>query len=149
MNGVSTLGVPSVDCLQVLFQSCSITVSKCARSSLTSSSLNSLNNCVQTCSITASKWISNLARLWPPCSHDHGLQVHISKLTWLWPPSASSSSLDYSFQDRTIMASKCIYNLTASWSQSASLGSLDSGLEVNLQILSIDSSKCIPKLTQS
>jgi len=78
-NTVSAPGAPSIDCPQVLVQSCSITASKC---------------------------ISKLARLRPPSSHDHGLQVHL--------------------QTRSIMASKCISQLARSRPPSTSLMS-DSG----------------------
>jgi hypothetical protein len=134
MHGVSAPGVPSIDCLQVLFQCYSMVASKFARSSLPSSSSNLLIYSLQTRSIMASKSISNLPRLWPPCLHDHGLQVYISKLTQLQPPRASPNLLDYSLQDRTTIASKCIHHLTESQSRSSSKGSLDCGLEVNLQI---------------
>jgi len=59
-------------------------------------------------SITASKCISSLARLRPPISLDHGLQLPL--------------------QTRSIMAS----NLARSQPPSASLNSLDHSLQVNL-----------------
>jgi hypothetical protein len=108
MNRVSSPGAPSIDRLQVLVQSRSITASKC---------------------------ISELARLRPPSSHEHGLQVHlqtrsitaskcISEFTRSTSPSASLSSLDLSLQvhiqTRSITASKCISEFTRSTSPSAS-----------------------------
>jgi len=62
------------------------------------------------CPWNASKYWSNLARLRPPRSHDHGLQVHL--------------------QTRTITASKCISTLAQSWLPSASPNSLDHSLQV-------------------
>ena len=108
------------------------------------------------CPSTASKYSSKLAQLWPPSSHNHGLQVHlqtplitaskwISKLAWSQPP----NSLDHSLQVRTIMASKSIAKLAGSRSRSASLSSLNHGLQVYPQIRSITASKCISKLTRS
>jgi hypothetical protein len=60
----------------------------------------------QTCSITPSKCISSkLAWSRPPSSHDQGLQVHLeshtimaSKPVRLWPPSVSPNSVDHSLQ---------------------------------------------------
>jgi len=73
-NTVSAPGAPSIDRRQVL---------------------------VQYRSITAFKWISKLARLRPPSSHDHGLQVHL--------------------QSRSITASKWISQLARSRPPSTSL----------------------------
>jgi len=118
--------VPSIDRLQVLVQSRSITASKCicklARSRPPSAYPNSLDNGLQvhlqTRSITAIKCISRLARLRPASSHHHGLQVHISKLARSRPPSVSSNSLDYRLQvhlqSRSITASEYISEFTRS-----------------------------------
>jgi len=110
------------------------------------------------CPSTASKYLSNLARSWPPSvspnSLDHGLQVYlqtrsitaskcISKLARSRPPSVSPDSLDYGLQVRTIMASMCISKLARSQPPSASLSSLDLSLKVHLQTRSITASKCI------
>jgi len=96
-----------------------------------------------------SKCITNLARLRPPSSHDHGLQ------------SASWSSLDHRLEVylqcrsiaashfRTIMASTCISKLARSRSRSASLCPLNQCLQVYLQIRSITACKCISKLAGS
>jgi len=78
---------------------------------------------LQTRSITASNCIYTLARLRPPSSHDHGLQVHlqtrsntaykcISKLARSQPPSVSPNLHDYGLQVRTIKASECISKFT-------------------------------------
>jgi len=95
---------------------------------------------------TASKYSSKLARLRPPCSHHHGLQVHlqtrsiaaskyISNITPLRPPSASPNSLDRSLRVRMIRAFKCI-----------SPNSLYHGLQLHLQTCLITASKCSSKL---
>jgi len=85
---------------------------------------------------TASKYSSKLARLRPPSSLDHSLQVYLQnrsitacKFARSRPPSASRNSLYYGLQVRTTMASKCI-----------SPNSLDYGLQVYLQTLSITAS---------
>jgi len=62
--------------------------------------------------ITASKCISKLARLPPPCSHNHGLQVHL--------------------QTRSITISECISKFTRSLAPSVSPKTLDHGLGVYL-----------------
>jgi hypothetical protein len=36
-----------------------------------------LGVCLTTLSIMASEWVSQQAQLRPPCSHDHGLQMHL------------------------------------------------------------------------
>jgi len=128
MNRVSSPGAPSIDRLQVLVQSRSITASKLARSwppsGITPNSLDyGLQVYLQTRSITACKCNSELARLRPPSSHEHGLQVHL--------------------QTRSILASKCISEFTRSTSPSASLSSLDLRLQVHLCVHSISVSKCI------
>jgi len=118
MNGVSAPGAPSIDRLQVLAQSRSITAAKC---------------------------ICNLARTWPPSvslnSHDYGLQVHISKLTRSWPPSVSLNSLNHGLQVHlwvhSIMASKCISKYSRLPPPSASPNSLDHCLGVYLWVHSI------------
>jgi len=69
---------------------------------------------LQTRWITASKCISILAWLRPAGLHDHGLQVHISKLAQSRPPSVSPDSLNHCLLIRSIMASKCISKLARS-----------------------------------
>ena len=71
-----------------------------------------------------------------PISLDHSLR------------SVSPNSHDYVLQVRTIMTSKCISILARSQSLSASLSSLDHGLQVYHQIRSISSCKCISKLAR-
>jgi len=106
---------------------------------------------------TASKYCSNFARSRPPSpspnSLDHGLQLHI----WVHLIFA----LEVHLQTRSIPASKCISELT--WSSvsnciskharsrppSASLSSLDVGLQAHLQTRSITASNCISEFTQS
>jgi len=156
MKRVSAPGAPSIDCLPVLVQTRSITVSKCisklARSRPPSASPNSLDHGLQvhlqTRSIAASKCISKLARLQPPSSHDHGLQVHISKLARSWPPSASPNSLDHGLQvylrTRSITAFKCITTLARLRPPS----SHDHGLQVHLQTRSITASEGISEFTR-
>ena len=51
-------------------------------------------------------------------------------------------------QTRSIMASKCISELSPSRPPSASPNSIDHGLQVHLQTRSIGGSKCISRLTQ-
>ena len=148
MNRVSSLGAPSIDCLQVLVQSRSITASKCisklARSPPPSVSSTLLHYGlqmhlpstldlgfqvdIQTRSITVSECISKLAPLRPPSSHYHDIQVHL--LT------------------RSITASKCIIKLARVGSRSASLCSLDHGLKVYLPIRSVTASKSISKVAR-
>ena len=133
INQLSAPGVPSIDRLQVHFQSSSITdlkvylqtltntASRFARSWPPSASANSLDYglqvYVQICSIMASKCISKLARSPTPSSHDHGPQVHL--------------------QTCSITASKCISKYPWLPSPSASLNSLDHGLRVYLWVHSI------------
>jgi len=57
--------------------------------------------------LTASKYWSKLSRLRPPSSHNHGRQMHLSKLARSQPPSASPNSLN--------KASKCISKLAWLW----------------------------------
>jgi len=87
---------------------------------------------------------------------NHRPQVHLQthlittcKFAQSRPPSVSPNSLHYCLQVCTIMASKCISKLAQSRSQSASLSSLDQGLQVYLQIRSITASKYISKLARS
>jgi len=141
MNRVSAPGAPYIDCLPVLVQTRSITVSKLARSRPPSLSPNSLDHGLQahlqSRSITASK----LARSRPPSvspnSLDYGLQVHLqtgsitaSKLARSWPPSAYP-------QTRSITAFKCISKLARLQPSS----SHDHGLQVDLQPRSITASE--------
>jgi len=105
-------------------------------------SIDRLQVLVQSRLITASKCISRLARLRPARSHDHWLQVDISRLARSRPPSVSPDLLDY-------VLPKCISKLARSWSRRASLSSLDRGLQVHLEICSITASKCISKVARS
>jgi len=131
MNGVSAPGAQSIDRLQVLFQSHSITASKCisklARSQAPSVSPNSLDYGLQVHTITASKCIP--------------------EFTWSWPPSASLSSLDLGLQvhlqTRSVTASKCISKLARSQPPSVSPNLLNYGLQVHLSTRSITASKYI------
>jgi hypothetical protein len=88
MKRVSAPRTPSIDCVPVL---------------------------VQACSITASKRISKLARVWPPVSQFDGIQVYLktrsimaSMFTQLWPASAY-------LETHSIMASMCISKLPRLW----------------------------------
>jgi hypothetical protein len=119
MNWVSAPGAPSIDRLQVLVQSRSITASKCISKLAPSQPRNVYPNSLhrglqmylQTRSIAASKCISKLARSRPPSvslnSLDHDLGVHlqvhsiraskcISKYARLPLPCASPKSLNHS-----------------------------------------------------
>jgi len=91
---------------------------------------HSLQVCLQTGSIPVSNCISKLGRLRPQSSHDHGLEVHITKLTRSQPVIVSPNLLEYCLQVRTIMATKCI-----------SPNSLNDGLQLYLQTGSITASK--------
>jgi len=99
----------------------------------------------------ASKFILKLTQSQPPSvspsPHNHSLQVYlqihsitaykcISKLTRLWPATSHSHGL------------QCISKLALSRSRSASVSSLDHGLQVYLQICSITASRSISKLAQ-
>ena len=117
--------------LQVYFQTRSITACKFARSWPSSAYL-------QPRLITASKCISRLARLRPARSHDHGPQVHISKLARSRPPSVSPDSLNYVLRVRSITASKCISKLARLWPP-----------QVHLQTRSITASEYISEFTGS
>jgi len=116
---------------------------------------------------TASKYSSKLAWLRPPSSLDHGLQVYLqtrlitaSNLARSRPPSASPNSLDYAckfarpwppsayLQTRSVTASTIESPNSLSRSRSASLSSLDHGLQVHLQTRSITASMCISKLSR-
>jgi len=96
---------------------------------------------VQTRSITASNCISKLARLRPPSSHHHGLQVHIFKLVLSRPPGASPNLLDHGLpvhlQTQSIMASNYISKHTWLWPPSASPYLSDHRLGVYLWVHSI------------
>jgi len=92
--------------------------------------------------------ISKLARLQPPRSLDHSLQVHFqtrsitaSEFTRSQPPGLYQTLLEYGLQVRTIMASKCITNLARL--QRPSLH--DRSLQVHLQTRSIAAFKYIFK----
>ena len=115
--------------------------SNLARSWPPSASPNSLDPglqvYLQTHSITASKCITTLARLRPPSPQDHGLQVHLQTRSITASKCISPNSLHHGLQVRTSRASKCISKLARSRSRSASLSSIDQGLQVYLQIRSI------------
>jgi hypothetical protein len=119
MNCVSAPGAPSIDRLQVLVQSRSITASKCISKLPPSQPRNVSSNLLhrglqmylQTRTIMASKCISKLGRSRPPSispnSLDHDLGVHlqvhsitaskcISKYARLLLPCAFRKSLDHS-----------------------------------------------------
>ena len=156
MNRVSAPGALSIDRLQVLLQSRSITASKVYH---------------QTHTITASKFI----RWWPPASPNtlnRGLEVHlwvhsisaskcISKLARSRPPSVSPNSLNYAIHVRMIMASKFIAKLARSrppeciskyaWllPPSAYSISLDHGLAVYLWVHWIVIFRCTSNCSQS
>jgi len=153
MNRVWSPGAPSIDRLQVLVQSRLITASKCistlALSWPPSVSPNSLDYGLQVRTIKASKCISKLARSRLPSLHNHGLHVAYLQTRTIMAPGVSPNRLDYGIQVCTRMASKCFFKLPAPPSQSASLSSLDHGLQVYLWIHSITASKCISKLTRS
>jgi len=94
---------------------------------------------LQTHSITASMCISNLARLQPPWSHDHGHQGHlqtrsettskcISKLARLRLPSLHDHGLQVHLQTRSITSSKRMFEPAQTWPCSASLSSFDHGV---------------------
>ena len=109
MNRVSSPGAPSIDRLQVLVQCRTIMASKC---------------------------ISKLARLRPPSSHDHGLQMHLQ---------TRSITAFKCISEFTITASKCISTLARLRPPS----SHDHGLQLHPQTGSITASKCISEFTQS
>jgi len=90
---------------------------------------------------TASKYSSKLARLRLPNSHDHSLQLHISKLARSRPPTLSPNSLDYGLQLCPIMAPKSIYKIAWSRPPSASPDSLNHSVQVYLEIRCITASK--------
>jgi len=96
--------------------------------------------------------MSKLVRLRPASSHDHGRQVHISKLTQLQPPSVSPNSLNYGlhkcFSKLPLTISECISKFTRSRPPSASPNSLDYGLHVHLQTLSMTACNCISTLAR-
>jgi len=98
---------------------------------------------------TASKYTSNLARLWPPSAlrnslddwvymNIHTWMITPSKFTLSWPPCACLNSLDYGLQVSIFMASKLI-----------SPNSLDDGLHVYLHTPSILFFESISEYTQS
>jgi hypothetical protein len=111
-------------------------------------SIDRLQVLVQSRSITASKCISKLARLRPPISHNHGLQVHLQTRS-ITDSKCISNSLDYGvqvyLQTRSITASKCISKLARSRPPSESPNSLNYGFKVR----TITASKCISKLARS
>jgi len=124
--------------LQVRLHTCLITASKFALSWPASVYL-------QTRSITPSKSISRLAPIWPPSSHDHGLQVHLqtpsitsSKFALSWPPSAY-------LETRTHAASK----FARSRPPSAYPNSLDHSLQVYPQTRKIRASMFAQSRPQS
>jgi hypothetical protein len=133
MNRVSAPGMPSIDRLEPVVRSRSITASKC---------------------------ISKLAWSLPPSEspnpHDHGLLVYLEtrlimacKAAPLWPPSAFPISLDYNlrvhFQLYSFTASRCICKRAQSHPPSEPPYSSDCGLQVCM----ITASKCNSKLVPS
>jgi hypothetical protein len=99
--------------------------------------------------LTTSKHLSKPALLQPPCSHNHGLQLHLPtrtiqafKLARLPHPSVSPNSHDYGLemhlQTHMITISQCI-----------SPNFLNDALQVYLQAGSIMASECIYKLAPS
>ena len=114
-------------------------------------SIGHLHVLVQSRSITASKCISNPPRSQPPNSHNHGLQVYMSKLARSWPPSASPNSLYHRLQvyiqTRSITAFKCITKFTPSLPPSVSPDPLDHRLQVPIQTCSITALECISEFT--
>jgi len=147
--------------LQVHLPARSITSSKCISKLVRlwppSASLYSLNYGLQvhlqTGAIMASKCILKVAWLAPPSLHDHGLQVHVSKLAESLPPSPSPNSVDHSLQvylqTCTITAFKFISKLVQLRHPSASPNSHNYGLQVHLECCSITVSECISKFTRS
>jgi len=120
MKCVSAPGTPSIDCLQVLLQSCLITAYMFPQSWPPSASPNSLY---------------------------YGLQVRmfiafmcVYKLSPSWSRSASLSSLDHGlqmyFQIPSITISKIISKRTQSRPQSVSLSSLDCHIQTHVELLS-------------
>jgi len=77
----------------------------------------------------ASKCIAQLTWLWPLCSHDHGLQVHLH---------TSSMTI-----------SECIFKFSRSWSPNTSPNMFEYPLQVNLQTRLITASDCNSELTRS
>jgi len=96
MHSVSAPSPPPINCLQVVFQTPSITTSECisgfTQSLLSRVSLNSLHFILQVRMVTAVKWVSNLTRSQPQRSHDNGLQVYV--------------------QTTSVMASRCTSEFT-------------------------------------
>jgi len=110
------------------------------------------------------KCISTLARLWPPSSHNHGLQVQlqthsiknsecISKFTRSRPPSVSPNTLQYRLQVHLqtwmIMALKCIWKQSWSRPWSVSPNKLDDCLQLHHYTRSITASEDICEFIRS
>jgi len=103
--------------------------------------------------LTASKYSSNLARLWPPSaspnSLDHSLQVR----THMASKCISPNSLDHGLQVRTHMASKCISKLARLRPLSSHSHGLQSAYlqtrTISLQVRTITASESISKFTRS
>jgi len=94
------------------------------------------------------KCITKIAPLQSPCSYGHGVQVHLQ--TCSITASQSISNLpDYSLEVHIIMASKYNSRLARFRLRGASRCSLDHGIEVYIQILSMIAAKCSSKLAQS
>jgi len=89
---------------------------------------NSLDYSLQLCTIMASKFISNVARLWPPS---------ISWLTHLRPASLHYHHHQLYLQTRQITITECICKFTRSQPLSVSPTTLDSRLSMHLQTRSI------------
>jgi hypothetical protein len=127
MNSVSALGAPSIDSLEVVIETCSITASNFARLWPPSVSPHSLDYGLQVLlrshSRMTSKCISQQAQLRAAILDDRGLQVHlqtrsntvskyISELTRFLPPCLDHHSLHMLWQDRSITASELISEFT-------------------------------------
>jgi len=112
MHKVSALGTPSIDCLQVVVQSCLTTAFKLSPNTVG----QDLHVYLPTRMITATQCVSKVARL--------------------WPRNSSAKLLNYILQVCTIMSSKYIFKLIKSWL----LRSHDYGLKEYSQIHSITAS---------
>jgi hypothetical protein len=152
MKRVSGPGAPIIDHLPVLTTTCSITVSKLARSHPPSVSPKSLYYSIEvhlhTRLITASNYISAPVSLQPTSvsvnSPDYGHKVPtitasmcIFKLARSRLQSVSPNSLNYRLQGRMITACKCIYTVAGSQPWSVSLSSPDRHFQVHLEFLLI------------
>ena len=133
--------IRTMNCLQTRL----ITASKCifqfTRSRAVSASANSIYHGLQVHlsvhSISASKCISTLARSRPLSSLEEWLPSSLDE----WPPNSFDYCLQVHFSVHLISVPKCISKLALLWPPSASLSSLDLGLQVHLQTCSITAFK--------